>query len=128
MSKNTELKHKDLIESMTNEEKASLGSGADFWHTQPIKRLNMPSIMMTDGPHGLRKQKEKGDHIGINQSVPSTCFPTTATTANSWDRELMKHMGEALAKECPYCWVRASISNDHLCADAILNTSRKTPI
>lgn len=100
MSKHNEYRYKDLIESMTTEEKASLGSGADFWQTQPIERLGIPSIMMTDGPHGLRKQKEKGDHIGINQSVPATCFPTAATIANSWDRELMKHMGEALAKEC----------------------------
>jgi beta-glucosidase len=93
-------KHKDIIEKMTNEEKAQLGSGADFWHTQPIPRLGIPSIMMTDGPHGLRKQKAQGDHIGLNQSYPATCFPTAATTANSWDKELLKQMGEALAKEC----------------------------
>lgn len=92
--------HDIIIRKMTNHEKVALGSGADFWHTQPVERLNIPSIMMTDGPHGLRKQKEKGDHIGINQSVPATCFPPAATTANSWDRELMKQMGEALAKEC----------------------------
>ncbi|MBV1708754.1 MAG: glycosyl hydrolase, partial [Erysipelothrix sp.] len=89
-----------IIEQMTNEEKAQLGSGADFWHTLPIQRLGVPSIMMTDGPHGLRKQKDQGDHIGINQSYPATCYPTAATTANSWDRELLSHMGEALAKEC----------------------------
>jgi beta-glucosidase len=77
-----------------------MGSGSDFWHTQPIPRLGVDSIMMTDGPHGLRKQKGQGDHIGINQSHPSTCFPTAATIANSWDRELIKSMGEALAKEC----------------------------
>jgi beta-glucosidase len=93
-------KYKSIIEQMTNEEKASMGSGSDFWHTQPIPRLNIASIMMTDGPHGLRKQKGQGDHIGINQSHPSTCFPTAATIANSWDRELIKSMGEALAKEC----------------------------
>jgi beta-glucosidase len=93
-------KYKSIIEQMTNEEKASLTNGADFWRTQPIPRLNIDSIMMTDGPHGLRKQKGQGDHIGINQSHPSTCFPTAATIANSWDRELIKSMGEALAKEC----------------------------
>lgn len=93
-------KHKSIIEQMTHEEKASLGSGSDFWHTQPNPRLGIDSIMMTDGPHGLRKQKGQGDHIGINQNHPSTCFPTAATLANSWDRELMKSMGEALAKEC----------------------------
>ena len=89
-----------IIDQMTNEEKASLGSGADFWHTQSIARLDIPSIMMTDGPHGLRKQKDQGDHIGINQSYPATCFPTAATIANSWDKELIRQMGEALAKEC----------------------------
>jgi beta-glucosidase len=89
-----------IIDQMTNEEKASLGSGADFWHTQPIARVGIPSIMMTDGPHGLRKQKDQGDHIGINQSYPATCFPTAATLANSWDKELIQQMGEALAKEC----------------------------
>lgn len=93
-------KYNNIIEQMTNEEKASMGSGSDFWHTQPIPRLNIDSIMMTDGPHGLRKQKGQGDHIGINQSHPSTCFPTAATIANSWDKELIKSMGEALAKEC----------------------------
>ncbi|PKM69818.1 MAG: glycosyl hydrolase [Firmicutes bacterium HGW-Firmicutes-19] len=89
-----------ILGQMTNEEKAQLGSGADFWHTQSNTRLGIPSIMMTDGPHGLRKQKEQGDHIGINQSYPATCFPTAATTANSWDKELIGWMGEALAKEC----------------------------
>lgn len=93
-------KYKSIIEQMTNEEKSSMGSGSDFWHTQPIPRLGVDSIMMTDGPHGLRKQKDQGDHIGINQSYPATCFPTAATTANSWDKQLMKTMGEALAKEC----------------------------
>jgi beta-glucosidase len=93
-------KYKSIIEQMTNEEKAYMGSGSDFWHTQPIPRLGVDSIMMTDGPHGLRKQKGQGDHIGINQSHPSTCFPTAATIANSWDRKLIKSMGEALAKEC----------------------------
>lgn len=92
--------NKSIIGQMTNKEKASLGSGADFWHTQPIRRLSIPSIMMADGPHGLRKQKLQGDHIGINQSYPATCFPTAATLANSWDKELIKQMGEALAKEC----------------------------
>jgi beta-glucosidase len=91
---------KNVIEQMTHVEKASLGSGADFWHTQAIPRLGIPSIMMTDGPHGLRKQKDQGDHIGINQSYPATCFPTAATLANSWDKELLKQMGSALAKEC----------------------------
>ena len=94
------MEKQPIIDQMSNEEKASLGSGDDFWHTQPIPRIGIPSIMMTDGPHGLRKQKDQGDHIGINQSYPATCFPTAATLANSWDKELLKQMGSALAKEC----------------------------
>ena len=92
--------HEKIIHQLSNEEKALLGSGADFWHTQPIINVGIPSIMMADGPHGLRKQKSQGDQLGINQSYPATCFPTAATLANSWDKELVKQMGEALAKEC----------------------------
>lgn len=84
---------------MTLEEKASLMSGENFWNTKEIKRLNIPSIMMTDGPHGLRKQAGKADHLGLNKSIPATCFPTAATIANSWDRDLIFQMGEYLGKE-----------------------------
>jgi len=89
-----------IVSQMTLEEKAGLCSGLDFWHTKPVKRLDIPSIMMTDGPHGLRKQSEESDHLGINQSVPATCFPSGAGLASSWDRELIKEVGEALAEEC----------------------------
>lgn len=80
---------------MTLEEKASLCSGLDSWHTKPIERLGIPSIRMSDGPHGLRKEVPNQQ-----TSVPSTCFPTAVTTASSWDRELIKQMGQALAQEC----------------------------
>ncbi|HUM44639.1 MAG TPA: glycoside hydrolase family 3 C-terminal domain-containing protein, partial [Fervidobacterium sp.] len=80
---------------MTLEEKASLCSGLDNWHTKPIERLGIPSIRMSDGPHGLRKEVPNQQ-----TSVPSTCFPTAVTTASSWDRELIKQMGQALAQEC----------------------------
>ncbi|PNR95307.1 glycoside hydrolase family 3 C-terminal domain-containing protein [Petrotoga sp. 9PWA.NaAc.5.4] len=86
---------KDLISQMTLEEKASLCSGLDNWHTKPIERLGIPSIRMSDGPHGLRKEVPNQ-----RNSVPSTCFPTAATTACSWDRELIKQLGKALAEEC----------------------------
>lgn len=89
-----------IVSQMTLEEKASLCSGLDFWHTKPVERLGIPSITMTDGPHGLRKQAEESDHLGINQSVPATCFPSGAGLACSWDRELIKKVGEALAEEC----------------------------
>lgn len=85
---------------MTLEEKAMLVSGKDFWHTQELERLGIPSMMMTDGPHGLRKQGEKGDHLGIGDSVPATCFPTAAATACSFDESLLEAIGKALGEEC----------------------------
>ncbi len=90
---------KRLVALMTLEEKASLCSGLDFWHTKPIDRLGIPSIMVTDGPHGLRKQKEGSDHLGLNESVPATCFPSAAALASSWDRDLVKQVGVALGEE-----------------------------
>ncbi len=93
------MKHQKLIDQMTLEEKASLMSGADFWNTKPVERLGIPSIMLTDGPHGLRKQRGDADHLGLNDSVPATCFPTAATLANSWDTDLLYKIGKALGKE-----------------------------
>ena len=74
-------KAKQIAAKMTVEQKASLCSGKDFWHTKPIEELSVLSIMMTDGPHGLRKQKDEADHLGINESYPATCFPPAATCA-----------------------------------------------
>ncbi len=91
---------KQLISEMTLEEKAGLCSGKDFWHTKGIERLGIPSIMMTDGPHGLRKQASQADHLGLNQSVAATCFPSAAAMACSWDRSLLKRVGAALGEEC----------------------------
>ena len=85
-----------LIESMTLEEKASLCSGVDFWHTQPIERLGIPAMMVSDGPHGLRKQDTEGDHLGINDSIKAVCFPTGCTVASSFDKELINEMGKIL--------------------------------
>ncbi|TYP74603.1 beta-glucosidase [Paenibacillus methanolicus] len=94
--------HKDiqaLVGKMTLEEKASLCAGADTWNTRAIERLGIPSIMMTDGPHGLRKQRASADHLGLFDSVPSTCFPSAAGVASSWNRALIRRMGEALGRE-----------------------------
>lgn len=91
---------KEIIKKMTIEEKASLCSGLNFWNTKSIERLDIPSIMMTDGPHGLRKQAEASDHLGLNKSVESTCFPTASALACSWNRDLLKELGVALGKEC----------------------------
>lgn len=93
------MKHQNIISQLTLEEKAGLCSGLDFWHLKNVKRLDIPSVMVSDGPHGLRKQQGKGDHLGLNESVKSTCFPTAATTASSWDRDLLRQMGEALGEE-----------------------------
>lgn len=91
---------KQLINEMTLEEKAGLCSGKNFWNTKGIERLGIPSIMVTDGPHGLRKQAGSGDHLGLHESVPATCFPSAAGLAGSWDRELITEVGVALGKEC----------------------------
>lgn len=90
----------ELISQMTLEEKASLCSGLDFWHTKGIERLGIPSVMMTDGPHGLRKQRASADNLGLFDSVPATCFPSAAGLASSWDRELIGKVGVALGEEC----------------------------
>jgi beta-glucosidase len=85
---------------MNLEEKASLCSGKNFWYLKGIKRLGVPSIMVTDGPHGLRKQAGDADHIGLNDSVPATCFPTASALAATWNRDLVYQVGVALGEEC----------------------------
>ena len=73
----------EIIKSLTLEEKAALCQGASFWTTKAIPEKGVPEIMVTDGPHGLRKQTGETDHLGINKSVPSTCFPTAAAGMRS---------------------------------------------
>lgn len=90
----------ELIGKMTLEEKASLCSGEDFWHTKAVERLGIPAMMMSDGPHGLRKQEQEGDHLGMNDSIKAVCFPAGCGTAASFNRELMTEMGETLGEEC----------------------------
>ena len=89
-----------ILKEMTLEEKAAFCSGRDFWHTKAIERLNVPSVMMCDGPHGLRKQEGEGDHLGINKSIETVCYPTAAALASSFDRDVMRRLGEALGQEC----------------------------
>lgn len=93
------MKHNEIIEKMTIEEKAAFLSGKTVWETRDIKRLQIPSILCADGPHGIRKQAGESDHLGLNASLPSTCFPTAATIANSWDVDLGQKIGEALGEE-----------------------------
>ena len=89
-----------ILKEMTLEEKAAFCSGRDFWHTKAVERLNVPSVMMCDGPHGLRKQEGEGDHLGINKSIETVCYPTAAALASSFDRDVMRRLGEALGQEC----------------------------
>lgn len=93
------MKHADLIKQMTLEEKASLMSGANFWNTKGVERLGIPGMMLTDGPHGLRKQGGKADHLGLNKSIPATCYPSAAGLANTWDEALIEEMGRFLGLE-----------------------------
>lgn len=88
----------NFLTLLSLEEKAALVSGADFMYTNPIPRLSIPSVRMSDGPHGLRVQSEGGDN-GVNGSEPATSFPTAACTASSWNPENTRKMGEAIAEE-----------------------------
>ena len=93
---------KKLISEMTLEEKASLLSGLDFWHTKPVERLGIPSIMVSDGPHGLRKQDENADHLGMNESIKAVCLPTACATAASFDRAMLYEIGAAIGDSCQH--------------------------
>jgi beta-glucosidase len=88
-----------LLSELTLEEKASLTSGSSFWYTAPVERLGIPKIMVSDGPHGLRAQPGEGDHVGLGGSLPATCFPTASAIASSWNPDLLRRIGEALAQE-----------------------------
>lgn len=100
MANEAAQKARDLVAQMTLEEKASLCSGKNFWETKAVERLGVASFMVTDGPHGLRRQAGESDHLGLNASVPATCFPTAAAMACSFDPSLMHRMGAALGEEC----------------------------
>lgn len=93
-------KIQNLISQMTLEEKAGMCSGADFWNLKGIERLGIPKVMVTDGPHGIRKQAESADHLGINESKKAICFPAGCATASSFDRDLIRRQGELLGQEC----------------------------
>jgi beta-glucosidase len=87
------------ISTLTLEQKASLLSGRDFWSTKPIPEAGIPSIILTDGPHGVRRQAGDADHLGINDSLPSTCFPLAVAVGSSWDPELAARVGAAVGRE-----------------------------
>ncbi|WP_309104983.1 glycoside hydrolase family 3 C-terminal domain-containing protein [Microbacterium sp.] len=89
----------DVVAALSPLEKASLLSGQNTWQTRAVPRIGVRSLFMSDGPHGVRKQIGSADHLGLNESQPSTCFPTAATIANSWDPELGERIGAALGRE-----------------------------
>ncbi|MGX8707021.1 MAG: glycoside hydrolase family 3 N-terminal domain-containing protein, partial [bacterium] len=93
---------RSLVAQMTLEEKAGLCSGADFWHTKAVERLGIPATMVSDGPHGLRKQDQRADHLGVNDSIEAVCFPAACATAASFDRDLLRRMGEAIGDSCQH--------------------------
>ena len=93
------MKHRDIIEKMTLEEKCAYLSGKNAWDTRSFSSIGVDVLHHADGPTGLRKQAGKGDHLGLNASVPATCFPTAATLANSWDVSLLEKVGEGLGIE-----------------------------
>ncbi len=91
---------KEILAQMTLEDKAALCDGADFWHLKGMEKYGIPSIMVCDGPHGLRKKDYNKTGSSLSCSVPSICFPTAVTTACSWDPDLLHEMGVALGKKC----------------------------
>ncbi len=91
---------REHITELPLDRQVALLSGGSFWATEPIAELGLPSIMLTDGPHGVRRQPDGADHLGIGDSVPATCFPTASCLAASWDVELLEEVGAALGNEC----------------------------
>ena len=93
------MKHPEIIAKLSLEQKYALLSGKNTWQTQEYPKQGVPAAWLSDGPNGLRKQAGAADHLGLNPSVPATCFPTAATMANSWDLALGEEVGRALGEE-----------------------------
>ena len=93
------MKNQAIIDRMTLAQKCALLSGRDVWSTRPVQSAGVPSIVLSDGPSGLRRQLGEGDHLGLNESEKATCFPSASTVANSWDTELAEKIGAALGDE-----------------------------
>lgn len=91
---------REVISKMTLEDKAAYLSGHDFWHTEAVDAAGLPAYMMCDGPNGLRKQEDKADHLGINDSIKTVCYPTSSAVASSYDVDLVEELGEHLGAEC----------------------------
>lgn len=91
---------REILSQMTLEEKAALCQGRGSWFTRALERLEVPAMMMSDGPHGLRKQDLRGDHLGINDAIKAVCYPTASGTACSFDRALLTELGSLLGQTC----------------------------
>ena len=113
------MKHQDIIQKMTLEEKCKLLSGHDVWHTHAIERLGVPAMMLSDGPSGLRKQAGEGDHLGLNASTKATCIPSASTIANSWSPEVAEQMGSVVGADARAQGVQVMLGPG-------LNTKRST--
>lgn len=113
------MKHEERIRKMTLAEKAALLSGRDVWHTRAVERLGIPSIALSDGPSGLRKQAGEGDHLGLNASTKAACIPSAATIANSWSPEVAEAMGAAAGAD-------AAAQDVQVLLGPGLNTKRST--
>lgn len=90
----------EFLKQLTLEEKAGLCSGLDFWHLKGVERLGVPSVMVSDGPHGLRKQDDSADHLGVNDSIEAVCFPAACAAAASFDEAMLEELGGLLGEEC----------------------------
>ena len=93
------MKNASIIQKLNLEQKCALLSGATTFGTRALPKNNIPSITLSDGPNGVRKQAGAADHLGLNPSVPATCFPTAATVACSWDPALGEEIGQAMGEE-----------------------------
>ena len=111
------MKAHEQIQKITREQKAALLQGKTVWTTYSFAHADIPEIFLSDGPHGLRKQAGAADHLGLNASVPATCFPTAAGMANSWNLELAEELGRALGEE-------AAANNVHVVLGPGLNIKR----
>ena len=111
------MKQSTILQKLTLEEKCALLSGKGEWETWNLPRAGVPSLICSDGPHGIRRQAGAGDHLGLNPSLPATCFPTAATVANSWDPELGEEIGQALGEE-------AAVQGVHIVLGPGLNIKR----
>ena len=103
------MKYADLIGKMTLPEKAGLCSGLDYWHTKPVERLGVPSVMLSDGPHGLRRHPGKVEGKNKRMPLPATCFPLACLSACSWDPALLREVGAALFHRARFACARRAV-------------------